>query len=327
MASLLRRLTTRHHPIRICDNLPLMGPSHRHQLLARVVPRLRRAGELESPAAERARLEQRHAAADRSLPTGLVPRFGRRFSVVTEVLTGAGGEFPAYVVTPRGAEPRRTVVYLHGGGYVSGIDPNHVRYATRLALALDARVVLPDYPLAPEHTWRDSHQPIADLVARWAGESDVVLAGDSAGGGLALALALTLRDRGGPQASRLVLHSPWVDLTSSAPETAAFSERDPWLFLGKLTAYAGWWAGSPEDLARPEVSPGLGDLSGLPPTLMFCGTRDTLAPGCRLLEHRATEAGWDLTYVEVADLIHVYPLLPFLPEAEDAWARTREFLR
>ena len=60
---------------------------------------------------------------------------------------------------------------------------------------------------------------------------------------------------------------------------------------------------------------------------MFCGTRDTLAPGCRLLERRAADAGWDLTYVEVADLIHVYPLLPFVPEAEDAWARTLEFLR
>ena len=84
----------------------------------------------------------------------------------------------------------------------------------------------------------------------------LVLAGDSAGGGFALALALTLRDRGGPQPSHLVLHSPWVDLTTSTPETAEFSARDPWLFLGKLATYAAWWAGSPDDLGRPEVSPG-----------------------------------------------------------------------
>ncbi|HEU5037565.1 MAG TPA: alpha/beta hydrolase [Nocardioides sp.] len=304
-----------------------MTPSRRHQLLAWAVPRLRGSTDLESPDVERARLLAGQAKAKGGLPTALVPRFAKRFSVVTEVLTGAAGEFPSYVVTPRGAEPRRTVVYLHGGGYVAGIDPFHVRYLARLASTLGARVVLPDYPLAPAHTWRDSHDQLADLTARWAADSDeLVLAGDSAGGGYALAVAETLRDRGGPQPARLLLHAPWVDLTTSTPETAAFSEADPWLFVGKLQAYADWWAGSPADLGRPEVSPALGDLAGLPPALVFCGTRDTLAPGCRLLARRAGAAGWDLTYVERPGLIHVYPLLPLIPEARDAWRRTLTFL-
>jgi acetyl esterase/lipase len=305
-----------------------MSPSRRHQLLAWAVPRLRRSAELESPEAERARLLARHAEARGGLPTRLVPRFGKRFSVVTEVLRGASGEFPSYVVTPRGTDPRRTLVYVHGGGYVAGTDPFQVRYAVRLAAAIGARAVLPDYPVAPEHTWRDSHDQVAELTARWAADSEeLVLAGDSAGGGYALAVALTLRDRGGRQPARLLLHAPWVDLTTSAPETAEFSARDPWLFLGKVRAYAEWWAGSVDDLGRPEVSPALGDLAGLPPALMFCGTRDTLAPGCRLLARRAAEAGWDLTYVEEPDLIHVYPLLPLLPEARSAWRRTLAFLR
>ena len=124
-----------------------------------------------------------------------------------------------------------------------------------------------------------------------------------------------------------MLHAPWVDLTTSTPETAALDEVDPWLFIGKLRAYAVWWAGSPDDLGRPEVSPALADLSGLPPALMFCGTRDLLLPGCRLLARRAAEAGWELAYVEEPDLIHVYPLLPFLPEARTAFRQTVEFLR
>ena len=305
-----------------------MSPSRRHEALAWAVPRLRKSRELDTPEAERARLERWHATLDRALPTRVVPRFAKRFSVVTEVLTGPRGEFPAYVITPRGTDPHRTLVYLPGGAYVAPIDPFHVRYTTRLATALGARVVLPDYPLAPEHTWHDSHAAIADLATRWGAESDdLVLAGDSAGGGYALALALTLRDRGGAQPSRLLLHSPWVDLTTSTPETEEFTARDPWLFLGKLTAYADWWSGSPDELARPEVSPALADLAGLPPALMFCGTRDTLVPGCRLLARRAAQTGWDLTYVEVPDLIHVYPLLPFAPEARAAWDRTLEFLR
>ena len=305
-----------------------MPPSPQHELIAWAVPRLRKSRDLDTVEAERARLERWHDQLDRSLPTSVVPRFHRRFAVVVETLTGPRGEFPAYVVTPRGIDPERTVVLVHGGGFVAPMDPFHVRYATRLATALRARVVLPDYPLAPEHSWRDSHAALVDLVARWAGKSgELVLAGDSAGGGLALALALTLRDRGGPQPDRLVLHSPWADLTTSTPDTVAFSERDTWLFLGKLHAYAGWWAGSPDDLGRPEVSPALACLDGLPPALMFCGTRDTLAPGCRLLAERAEASRWDLTYVEVPDLIHVYPLLPFVPEARRAWWQTLEFLR
>ena len=300
-----------------------MSPSLRHQLVAWSVPRLRKSRDLDDVDRERARVERWHDGLDRTLPTRLVPRFGRRFSLAEEDLGG----FPSYVITPRGTEPARTVLYLHGGGFMAPIDPFHVRYAARLARSLRARVVVPDYPLAPEHTWRDSFGVLADQAARWAEErGGVVLAGDSAGGGYALALAIALRDRGGEQPTHLLLHAPWADLTTSTPETAAVSAADPWLFLGKLHAYAGWWAGSPEDLGRPEVSPALADLGGLPPALMFCGTRDTLMPGCRLLARRAAEAGWDLTYVEVPDLIHVYPLLP-VPEARRAWRQTLAFLR
>ncbi len=298
-------------------------PSRRHDLLAYVVPRLRTARDLVDEPSERSRVEQWHATLDRALPTRLVPGFGRRFSVVTEEVAG----FPVHVVTPRHRDPDRTVFYVHGGGFMAPLDPYHLRYVTWLASSLGARVVLPDYPLAPEHCWRDSYEPLVDLAARWAATSRVTLAGDSAGGGYALSLALGLRDRGGPQPSELLLVSPWVDLTTSTPDTASYDPLDPWLFLGKVHAYAEWWAGSTEDLGRPEVSPALGDLAGLPRALMFCGTRDLLVPGCRLLADRAAATDWDLTYVEKPDLIHVYPLLPFIPEARGARHATLEFLR
>lgn len=298
-------------------------PSRRHDLVAWALPRLRRSRELDSEPQERARVERWHATLDRSLPTRLVPRFGRRFAVVTEELAG----FPVHVITPRHLDPERTVLYLHGGGYMAPADPFHLVYVARLATTLRARIVLPDYPLAPEHTWRDSFAPLTDLAARWAGDSRLTLLGDSAGGGYALALAMALRDRGGPQPSELLLLSPWVDLTSSAPDTAAYDDVDPWLFLGKVNAYAEWWAGSADDLGRPEVSPGLAHLDGLPRALMFCGTRDLLLPGCRLLASRAAESDWDLTYVEEPDLLHVYPLLPLIPEARRACRATLEFLR
>jgi len=302
-------------------------PSRRHDLVAWAIPRVRRSRELDTEPAERARVERWHATLghglDRALPTRLVPRFNRRFSVVTEELAG----FPVHVITPRHLDPERTVLFLHGGGYMAPVDPIHLVHVAHLATSLRARIVLPAYPLAPEHTWRDSFEPLTDLAARWAADSRLTLFGDSAGGGYALALAVALRDRGGPQPSELLLYSPWVDLTTSTPDTPAYDDVDPWLFLGKVKAYAEWWAGSPEDLGRPEVSPGLADLDGLPRALMFCGTRDLLVPGCRLLAERAATSHWDLTYVEEPDLIHVYPLLPLVPEARRAWRTTLKFLR
>lgn len=302
-------------------------PSRRHDLLARLVPVLRRSRELDDEPTERARVEAWHATLDqgfdRTLPTRVVPRFAQHWeATVTDI------GFPCHVLTPRGRAVDRTLYYVHGGGYMAPIDPFHVRYATRLADAIGARVVMPDYPLAPEHTWKDSHDALVEDAARWAGsDGGAVLAGDSAGGGLALAMALSMRDRGLPQASSLVLHAPWVDLTTSTPETFAADAIDPWLFIGKTQAYAAWWAGSADDLDRPEVSPALGDLAGLPRAMMLYGTRDLLAPGCRLLARRAAEAGWDLTAIEEPDLIHVYGLLPFVPESARAFRQVRAFLR
>ena len=110
-----------------------MPPSRQHELIAWAVPRLRKARDLDTVEAERDRLERWHDRLDRSLPTRVVPGFHRRFAVVVETLTGPRGEFPAYVVTPRGIDPERTVVLRHGGGFMAPLDPFQVRYATRLA--------------------------------------------------------------------------------------------------------------------------------------------------------------------------------------------------
>lgn len=294
---------------------------------------MRRARDLDDPVRERERIERWQATLPGGLPSQLVPRMRQRIDV--EVDRSAG--WPTYVLTPRGVPVTRTVLYAHGGGYVAPIDRFHVLYVATLARRLGARIVLPDYPLAPAHTWRDSHDDLVDLAVAWAehadctGERPLTLMGDSAGGGLVLAIAQAMRDRvrrdgSGPVPGELVLHAPWVDLTSSAPDTEEFSRRDPWLFIGKINAYAEWWAGSREELPRPEVSPGLGDLTDLPRALMLHGTLDTLAPACRELAKRAADAGWDLTSIEERDLLHVYSIFPVVPEGRRAMRQVLEFL-
>jgi monoterpene epsilon-lactone hydrolase len=296
-------------------------PSLQHALVSRVIPILRRNMSPDDVPAMRAAMT-RDNRKNQEAPPRDVSRTHE------ESISNVHG-FPVFTLWPAGTEaPKRTVMYLHGGAYVRPSDDRHWRFLTKLAAALGARAVLPAYPLAPEFTVEDSFEEMLALFGEIADESPdgVVLAGDSAGGGYALALAQALRDRGGPQPERLVLIAPWVDLTGITPGTLEAAEHDPWLSVPHLSIYASFWAGSEElqRLADPRVSPGLGDLTGLPPTLMLCGTRDLLQPGCNELFDRADEAHWPLEYVVAPGLIHVYPLLP-IPEAREALERIVQF--
>jgi monoterpene epsilon-lactone hydrolase len=294
------------------------GPSLTHRVLAHVIPVVRRSGEVEDADALRRDILARQADVE-TAPSSLLVRG-------CDVTTLQGTDFPVFDLRARGTSPERTVLYLHGGGFVSGIDRFHWRYAASLARATGARIVVPAYPLTPRHTWRDCHAALLDLFERLAIESPggAALMGDSAGGGLALTLAQQVARRPGPQPTHLVLVSPWVDLVGSTPGTSQAAARDRWLTLSKLRLYGSWWAGD-DDPARPEVSPLHGNYVGLPRTLVMCGTRDLLLPQVREAVRRATAAGVPVTYREEPDLIHVYPVLP-VPEAKPALRDVARFL-
>lgn len=292
-------------------------PSLSHRLVSFVLPRLNPKSTIRDVEKFRAALVE-HNKGRLTMP----PESVRRSHDIEVIDLG----FPAYVVTRRGSSAwSRTIVHLHGGSFTSPSHKQQWKWALRLAAKTDARLVFPAYPLAPEFSWRDSHEPLVGMVESLLGEGPVVLAGDSAGGGLALALAESIRDRGGPQPSHLLLIAPWVDLTGSAPGTEEAAARDPWLHWDNHHTYAMFWAGTAEDLARPEVSPGLGRLDGLPPTLMFCGTHDMLYPGCVVLAERAEETGWDLEFVVGHGMLHVYPILP-ISEARPALRQAASFI-
>jgi acetyl esterase/lipase len=295
--------------------------SLQHAVVSRIVPLLRRNLPVDDVPAMRAAMTRENRLATEAPPAQV--RRGR-----AEHIDNARG-FPVVTLRAQRLPPlRRSVIYLHGGAYVRPADPRHWAFATRLADALGAQAVVPLYPLAPEFTVEDSFEQLVELFDEVAAHSPdgVVLAGDSAGGGYALALAEALRDRGGAQPESLVLLAPWVDLTGTTPGLLEAAADDPWLSYPHLAVYASFWAGSEdaEALADPRVSPGRGDLRGLPPALVLCGTRDLLRPGCDALFVRAEEAGWSLEYVVAPGLIHVYPLLP-IPEAARAFEQIVAF--
>jgi monoterpene epsilon-lactone hydrolase len=297
-------------------------PSLQHAVASRLIPVLRRNLSPDDVPAMRAALIEENRTSHEGPPRDVRQDH-------EESISNPRG-FPVFTLWPAGtdAPPGRAVLYLHGGGYVHPSNAWHWRFVTRLADALGARAVLPAYPLAPEFTVEDSFEAMLEVYDEVADRSPegVILVGDSAGGGYALALAEALRDRGGVQPQRLVLIAPWVDLTGNAPGTLEAAARDPWLSYPHLSIYAAFWAGTddPDGLADPRVSPGLGDLAGLPPTLMLCGSRDLLQPGCDALFARADLADWPLEYAVAPGLIHVYPLLP-IPEARAAFAHIVHF--
>jgi monoterpene epsilon-lactone hydrolase len=295
-------------------------PSPLHELLTWLIPVVQHRSEVRDPEQVRREVLAAQAASSDAPP--------RSVRVRCEVTSGERCGLPVVGLRAPGATPRRTVLYLHGGGFVAGPDRFHWWYAARLARRLGVEVVLPCYPLAPTHTWRDALPALVELFDELAtgtpgAAEGVVVMGDSAGGGLAVLLAQSLAARPGPRPTHLVAFAPWVDLTGTTPGTEQAARRDPWLTLSKLRLYGTWWGGGePPD---PRASALGGPLGGLPETLVMCGTRDLLLPQSRELVRRARAAGTAVTYVEEPGLLHVYPLLP-VPEAARAWLQVRDFL-
>ena len=241
---------------------------------------------------------------------------GRRHDVRSREVAG----FRSHTVAPRGRTAERAAVYLHGGAYISEISPQHWALISRLADA-GVRVEVPSYGLAPQHTYREAYPFLTAVYRGLLTEFDaaaVTILGDSAGGGLALGFAHTLAAAGLPQPRRVVLISPWLDLTLSHPDLPAVEARDPWLCSVGLAEAARAWAGG-DDQEDPRLSPGNGPLAGLAPIDLYVGTHEICLPDALQLQERARAEGVkiDLTVCEGA--LHVYPLLP-VPEGRAAAA-------
>ncbi|WP_245160804.1 alpha/beta hydrolase [Blastococcus sp. CT_GayMR16] len=227
--------------------------------------------------------------------------------------------FPCTTVAPRDGRSTRAAIYLHGGAYISEISPQHWTLISALADA-GVRVEVPSYGLAPQHTYREAYPFLGSVYRRLLADVDasaITFVGDSAGGGLALGFAQTLAGVGLPQPGRLVLISPWLDLTLSNPDLDAI--RDPWLNRVGLAEAAAAWAGG-DDPTDPRLSPLNGPLSGLAPMDVYVGTRELCLPDVLLLKDRCATEGVTPQVTVCEGAVHVYPLVP-APEGRAA-ART-----
>ncbi|WP_454727435.1 MULTISPECIES: alpha/beta hydrolase fold domain-containing protein [Cupriavidus] len=238
---------------------------------------------------------------------------------------------PALRVRAADASPASPVVlHFHGGAYVLGSARGSLEYAHRIAGAVGGDCYTVEYRLAPEHPYPaaidDALDAYRGLLAAGVPAGRIILSGESAGGGLALALAITIRDAGLAAPAGVFSVCPFTDLTLSGPTVQAHSGDDPAAHRDSLSLLgASYFQGhEPTD---PRVSPLFGDLRGLPPLFLAAAEREVLLSDTTRLAEKARASGGDATLRVIADSVHVFTLFPFLPEARQILSEFADWSR
>jgi acetyl esterase/lipase len=247
------------------------------------------------------------------------------------VLNGIPGEW----VWADGADPDLRLLYIHGGGYISGSPGFYIALATRLSQSAGCVVFLPDYRLAPEYPFPCAME---DCVSAYEGLREyspegecpargIFISGDSAGGGLVLASLLRLRDNGRPMPTGAIPISPFSDLTLTAVSIQSEAELDPIMHPGCLPHFVKYYTGE-ADVKNPLVSPSLGDYHGFPPLLIQVGEHEVIRDDSVQAAARAHEAGVPVTLEIWGGMFHVFQgREPALPESLKAIEHIAEFMR
>ncbi len=211
----------------------------------------------------------------------------------------------------------KQILYLHGGGYIHGFNLLHWQFLKTLAVDLNCTIIAPEYPLAPEFTFHDSFEMVIPLYKKLideAGSDNLILMGDSSGGGFALALAQKMDQEKYSMAQQLILISPWLDITLKNKDIAPLDSQDPILGIKGLRKAGKAYAGE-SDPENYLLSPINGNCEGLGKISIFIGTKDILVADTRKFKKMMDEKGIKINYFEYDDMLHVWPLFN-LPESK-----------
>jgi epsilon-lactone hydrolase len=267
-------------------------------------------------------IRRRAAAAER-----LVPRPPED----TQTLGVDAGGVKAFRISTAVSDRRRHILFLHGGGYITGSSSLYRHLTWRLATAACARVLSVDYRLAPEHPFPaaldDAVAAYRWLLADGANPQRVAVVGDSAGGGLAFSLLMRLRDGGIPLPAGAVALSPWTDLALSGASFILNDGADPLISTEQVRRFLGYYlAGA--DPRMPYASPLYGRPEGLPPTLIQVGSDEVLRDDAVRMAERMRAAGCLIELEIWPRMPHVWHLFaPIMPEARHAIARVGAFVQ
>ncbi len=269
------------------------------------------------------------AAAWRARMDGAAKR-AAKLDKTTRTGETTAGTRPARWVEGPDSHAHRVIYYLHGGGYVFGSPDTHQGLVARLAGAARARALILDYRLAPEHPYpaglEDALNGYRWLLSNGIPPEEIVVAGDSAGGGLTLALLMALRDHKDEMPAAGVLLSPWTDLALTGWSIIANEPSEALLSVRMLTYCAQLYLkGLPP--TDPFASPHYGDLTGLPPLLVHTAEGEMLHDDGLRIAKKAEAAGVDVTYESFDTVLHVPHFFAGVPEGKAAVERAGAFIR
>jgi acetyl esterase/lipase len=239
---------------------------------------------------------------------------------------------PAEWISAPSTVKGNVILYLHGGGYISGSINSHRELVSRISRASNGRVLIIDYRLAPEHPFpaaiEDSTKAYEWLIENQKiSPENIIIAGDSAGGGLTFATLINLRDNGIALPIAAVGLSPWTDLGITGETYKTKRKEDHMVSLDGIIFDASLYLGD-TDYQNPLASPLYGSLEGLPPILILVGTAELLLDDSRRFAERAEEAGIDITLDIWDDMPHVFPAFAaFAPEGQQGIEKIGEFMK
>jgi acetyl esterase/lipase len=251
-------------------------------------------------------------------------RLKKRFNIVKKEFNN---QF-YYVMKPFENVTEKHIFFLHGGGYVYEINILHWNFLEKISKDLRCTVTIPIYPLMPNHHGREIFEmvvPIYEKIISEVKPENVVIMGDSAGGGISLALAELFKKRNLPQPGNIILISPVLDMSFTNPEIHGVEKLDPILSVKSLNEIGILYAGE-RGTKDYLVSPIYGDFNGLGKISLFIGTNDILYPDAKRFKNMAAEEGIKINYYEYPAMIHVWPLLIF-PESRKAREQIIEIIR
>ncbi len=204
----------------------------------------------------------------------------------------------------------KKIIYLHGGGYVSQPNPRHFRWLEGVQDQTDSTVMLPVYPKAPQHQYEEVFEKLVPLYMQTLENTEaenIVIMGDSAGGGLALALAQELNRQDIEQPGDIIMLSPWLDVSMTNPDIQNLTSVDPFLDLEWLLNAGASYAGD-ADLRNPMVSPIYGDMTGLGDMTLIVGTHELFLADARKFSGITDEKNIPINYYEYPEMPHVFQL-------------------
>ncbi|SEQ33797.1 Acetyl esterase/lipase [Ignavigranum ruoffiae] len=219
-------------------------------------------------------------------------------------------DMPVYVWNDHGLAGQKTIFYLHGGGYIVDATPFHFDFIRDIITRTDARLVFPVFYKTPKYSYQQAFPLVYRLYQEWAAKGPMYLMGDSAGGGFALSLAISLKQAKAELARHIFLISPWLDLSLEDKAYKHFDSLDPLLDLPALQLMGRFWAGKTYSVKDWQISPIYGDLSGLPPIFVSVGTHELLYwDSFRLRQAIQASHGQIETYLGQR-MNHIFPILP-----------------